>query len=158
MANITGADVQAMNADAPLAAPEPHAAARWARAVVRVIDAPSDPKTIAAWGRVAAAAPGTLKNWCRTADVGPRRSLAFARVLRAIVWRQKCGRRPEDLLDVVDHRTLAGLLKLGVALDTAPATLPDTVEEFLRRQQWIVDPIALHEVEVQLQSRPRGAQ
>jgi LmbE family N-acetylglucosaminyl deacetylase len=146
-------------ADAPIDGDDPaaglasHSAARWARAVVKAIDAPRDPKTIAAWSRSAAAAPGTLKNWCRTAGVAPKRSLAFARVLRAILWRQKCGRRPEDLLDVVDHRTLAGLLKLGVPLDIAPRGLPDTVEEFLERQQWVVDPVAVHEVEVELQSR-----
>ena len=130
-----------------------HAAARWARAVVQAIDAPRDPKTIAAWGRVAAAAPGTLKNWCRTAGFSPRLSLAFARVLRAILWRQKCGRRPEDLLDCVDRRTLAGLLKLGVSHDITPTRLPDTVEEFFQKQQWIADPVALREVEAELQSR-----
>jgi hypothetical protein len=137
----------------PVAGLASHAAARWARAVVQALDAPRDPKTIAAWGRVAGAAPGTLKNWCRTAGFSPRLSLAFARVLRAILWRQKCGRRPEDLLDVVDRRTLAGLLKLGVAHDIAPTRLPDTVDEFFLRQQWIVDPVALREVEVELQSR-----
>jgi hypothetical protein len=36
--------------------------------------------------------------------------------------------------------------------------LPDTIEEFLRRQQWIVDRIALHEIEVELQSRNRDLQ
>src|SRR4029078_5150868 len=100
---------------------ESHAAARLARAVVRAIDAPRDPKTLAAWGRAAAAAPGTLANWCRTAGLGPRAPLALARVLRAVLWRKMHGRRPEDLLDVVDRRTLVGLLKLG-SPSPAPAS------------------------------------
>jgi hypothetical protein len=44
-------------------------------------------------------------------------------------------------------------LKLGVPHDITPSRLPDTVEEFLQRQQWIVDPVALREVEAELQSR-----
>jgi hypothetical protein len=63
------------------------------------------------------------------------------------------GRRPEDLLDVVDRRTLVGLLKLGSPSDAAPSGLPDTVEDFLRRQQWIVDRVALREVELELHAR-----
>jgi hypothetical protein len=122
-----------MARDQPAVVPESHAAARWARAVVWAIDAPRDPKTIAPWGSAIGAAPGTLKNWCTTADVSPKRSFAFARVVRAIVWRRQSGRRPEDLLDVVDRRTLVGMLRLGAPGAEAPKGLPETLEDFLQR-------------------------
>ncbi len=129
-----------------------HAAARWAGAVVRAIDSPVDPKTIAVWGREIAAAPGTIKNWCRTAGVPPRASLAFARVLRAILWRQRTGRRPEDLLDVVDRRTLESLLRLGTP-ELRAAVLPNTVAQYFLRQRWISDQAALNEVTMELRAR-----
>src|SRR5579872_5378065 len=51
-----------------------HAAARWARLVVRVTESSRDTPTIDAWGRFVAASPGAVRNWCRTAGVPARRS------------------------------------------------------------------------------------
>lgn len=123
--------------------PEPHAAARWARAVIPIIDSPRDPRTIAVWGRVVAASPGALRNWCRTVGLSPRRSLVFARLLRA-VWLRREGHKPENLLDVVDRRTLDGLLRL--AGFNAHAGLPASVDEYLERQQLINDSAVLGEI------------
>ena len=122
--------------------PEAHAACRWARAVVPVINSPRDPRTIAGWSREVAASPGALKNWCRTIGVSPRRSLVFARLLRAVFLRQE-GHRPENLLDVVDRRTLDSLLAFA-GLDTGE--FPVSIDEFLRRQRLISDRQALGEV------------
>jgi len=97
------ADPDATNVIAKGAAPpEAHAVARWANAVVGVIDSRCDPNTFEAWGRCVASSPGTLKNWCRIAGFSPKRSLMLARLLRAVVRHHIDGYRPCDCLNVVD--------------------------------------------------------
>lgn len=87
-----------------------HAAARWANIVAPVVIAPEDLRTIADWSRHVGASVGTLKGWCRAAGVTPRRSLILARLLRAVLLKQRRGLRLEESLDVVDSRTRAKLL------------------------------------------------
>lgn len=120
------------------------AAARWARALIPIIDAPSDPKTIAKWSRWIAASPGAVRNWCCTAGIPARRSLVFGRMLRAVSLSDGGRRRPENLLDVVDQRTLTGLLRyagLGNARE-----FPHTLESFFARQILVLDPETMAEV------------
>ena len=86
--------------------PQPHAAARWANAVVPIIDCPDDPRTITAWGRCIAASPGAilelvLHRRCRSAKVAGLRLAA-----PAVVFSEGGRHKPENLLDVVDRRTL----------------------------------------------------
>jgi CheY-like chemotaxis protein len=123
---------------------EAHAVARWALALVPIIDAPKDPRTLAGWARWVAASPGALRNWCRTAGIPPRRSLVFARLLRAVFLGQGGRHKPENLIDVVDRRTLTAILRLGGMRpgdDFAP-----TVDEFLQRQTLVRDTDALREI------------
>ncbi len=153
------ADARSAPNDAPGAAvwSEAHAAARWANAVMPVFDSPRDPRTLADWSRCAAASPGTLKNWCRTARLSPRRSLVLARLLRVVLRRPQCGHAPHDLLDVVDRRTVAGLLRLAGIATGNPADLPDDAETFLENQSLIRDPAALAELRRALRRRrPAG--
>jgi FixJ family two-component response regulator len=133
------------SADSDVSTVEAHAASRWARVVVRVIDAPSDPRTLHSWGRLVGASPGTLKNWCRMVGLSSKRSLDFARVLRAVVRQKTAGARPQDSLDVVDRRTLRRLLSLGRSKVDASG-LPQHVEEFLQTQLFIKDTTALVEL------------
>jgi hypothetical protein len=114
-----------------------HAAVRWAQAVVPVIDSPKDPRTIGGWSRWIAASPGAIRNWCRTARIPPRRSLVFARLLRAVALSELEPQRPENLLDVVDFRTLVALVKFA-GFDGVHA-LPTRVSEFLDRQALVRD-------------------
>jgi FixJ family two-component response regulator len=130
------------SADADARTPVAHAASRWARVVVRVIDAPSDPKTLQSWGRVVGVSPGTLKSWCQMVGLSSKRSLDFARVLRAVVRHKTDGARPQDSLDVVDRRTLSRLLSLGGSPGDARG-LPLHVEEFLQTQLFIKDSTSL---------------
>jgi CheY-like chemotaxis protein len=123
---------------------EAHAAARWARGVACVANARRDPKTIAGWSRLAYVSPGALKNWCHTAGIAPRRSLVFARLLRAVLLSHGGTRKPQDLIDVVDRRTLASLLRFG-GFDLASG-LPADAHEFLHRQTLVREPDALREV------------
>jgi ActR/RegA family two-component response regulator len=129
-----------------------HAATRWAQVVIQAIDAPADPKTLHGWGRSVGVSHGAIRNWCRTAHIRPKRSLDFARLLRAVI-KQREGLRPEDLLDVVDLRTLAHLLKMGQTSSNRPAELPSEVEEFLQTQRWITSTSLLDEVRRQLRYR-----
>ena len=135
-----------------LAKPEAHAFARWADAVVRVIESPTDPKALVDWGRWVGASAGSLRNWCRTAGLSPRRSLAFARLLRAVSRAEAHGGRAEDLLNVVDRRTLRKLLSLGRP-EIEESTLPDRVNEFLERQRLITEAGAIDEIKKALGAR-----
>ncbi len=130
--------------DTPMTGQEAHAAARWARVVVPVLDAPEDPRTVLVWSRLVCVSPGALKNWCRTAGIAPRRSLLFGRLLRAVFLSQGGRHKPENLLDVVDRRTLVSLLtSAGLDVDDA---LPDSIETFLDRQVLVRDPDTLREL------------
>ena len=121
--------------------PVSHAMARWANVVVQAIDAPADPRTLHDWGRAVGASVGAIRNWCRTAGLSSRRSLLFARMLRAVAIRQKLHvAAPEDLLDVVDRRTLAKLLR---ACSGTSDRLPSSVAEFLDRQTFITESRAI---------------
>jgi hypothetical protein len=92
-----------------------------------------------------------LKNWCRIAGLSPRQSLIFARLLRAVVRHRTEGYRPADVLDIVDHRTLARLLQMGGAGEDRN-DLPHDVDDFLSSQRLIRDIIALREVEQALRA------
>lgn len=123
---------------------EAHAAARWARAVAPVINSPKDPRTVTDWSRIVFVSPGALRNWCHTAGVSARRSLVFGRLLRVACFIQAAGHRPEDLLDVVDRRTLVGLLKYAGL--NPEQSFPIGSAQFLQQQGLIRDPVHLCEI------------
>jgi len=119
-----------------------HAGARWATAVVAMVNSPVDPRTASEWGLAIGAGEGTLRNWCQTARVSPKRSLSLARLLRAVYLSRSREWLPEQLLNVVDRRTLKHLLEQGgVNGTTAP-----TIDGFLRKQTLIVDQAAVSEL------------
>jgi hypothetical protein len=131
--------------------PELHSVTRWADVVVRAVCAPRDLRTLREWGREVGVSVGGLRNWCGTARLPARRSLNFVRLLRAVVQRKTTIASPEDLLNVVDRRTLAKLLMMagGTARE-----LPADVHEFLRRQTFISDVSAVRAVQAALVSVP----
>jgi hypothetical protein len=88
-----------------------HAASRLARVIIAVVESESDPRTLSGWSRITYAAPGTLRNWCRTAGVSARQCLVFARLLRVLVASGTGTHRPENLLDVADRRTITCLAR-----------------------------------------------
>lgn len=120
-----------------------HASSRWAAAVIRILDSREDPNTVAAWGSCINTSSGALRNWCRTAGIGARRSLVFGRMLRAVVLGINGGASAENLLNVTDKRTLKKLFEtsgLGVP------RLPSAIDDFLDRQILVRDPGALSEI------------
>jgi DNA-binding response OmpR family regulator len=132
--------------------PTLHAAARWAEAVISVMDAPQDPRTMELWGRFIGASAGTLRSWCRMAGLSPKRALNTARMIRAINFSSSL-RRPEDIFNVIDRRTLRQLLTLGDP-DGRPS-VPETVDDFFARQRWIDRPSAVQELKRLLAKRRR---
>jgi len=116
---------------------------RWATAVTAVLDAPHDPKTLLDWGRIRGVAPETLRTWCRTIQISPKRSLDLARVLRAVFLSEHHGWAPQRFLDVADHRTLERLLIVSGLRDAAESL---TFDDILVRQCLVTDPVALYEL------------
>jgi hypothetical protein len=135
---------------------EAHAAARWAKAVVPLIDSPRDPRTIGIWARWIAASPGAVRSWCQSAGINPRRALVFGRLLRGVVLSEGGRYKPENVFDVVDPRTLTGILKMA-GLSPSQA-LPETIESFLSQQVLIRDPDILREVARTIEQRSRDRQ
>lgn len=130
---------------------ELHAAGRWARAIVPIIDCPGDPKTIALWARWIAVSPGALRSWCRTAGVPARRSLIFGRLIRAVHLSEGGRHKPENVLDVVDRRTLLAMLRFSGLDETAD--FPATIDRFLAVQTLVRDPDTLLETQRALAER-----
>ena len=123
-----------------------HSAARWAKVVIKAVEAESDPRTIRQWGRCIGVSPGCLRAWCRSAHLSAKRSLNFARVLRAVIRHHREGCPASELLDSVDYRTLSKLLSLGCPSVEQPRELPPNADKFIRTQRWILDSDALSEV------------
>jgi ActR/RegA family two-component response regulator len=117
-----------------------YATERWARAVLGLVHATRDIRTLEEWGREVGASSGTLRNWCRVAHLSPRRSLILGRLLRAASVASRGSWRPERLLNVTDPRTLDKLLALGGLARTAPSVKPADV---LANQRLIEDASAI---------------
>ena len=127
-----------------------HAVDRWAAVVVRAIGSSSDLRTLAEWGREVGVSTGALRNWCRTASVSARRSVLFMRVLRAVYRQRDTTLGAEDLLDIVDRRTIAKVISLSGGQGLR---LPSTVVEFLEHQRLIDDIRAVAAIRTELTRR-----
>jgi len=116
---------------------EPHALMRITEKMMTFIISAEDTPTLRGFGRAAGVAPGTFRNWCRTARLRSKSVLWFARILRAVYWQSwNPSLKLENLLNVVDGRTLAKCL---LASGGAGGRLPISVEEFIERQRFIAD-------------------
>jgi ActR/RegA family two-component response regulator len=117
--------------------PEPHALARLAAASVLFIESAHDRPTLHLVGREVGHAAGCLRNWCRTAGMKARAFRDFTRALRAVY---RLAHHPEvkisNILEIVDDRTLKSF---QVRSGGTAKTLPMSVEEFLRKQQFVQD-------------------
>jgi hypothetical protein len=133
-----------------------HAAHRWAHAVARVIDCPFDLRTVAMWGRAIGVSEGTIRDWCRAANCLPKRSLDFARLLRAIVQSQERDWDPFNLLDVVNERTMRNLLKRGGLPDLLSAPVPPTPRGFVVKQRFVTNSRALEAVTASIETAHNG--
>jgi hypothetical protein len=130
-----------------------HAADRWARAVVGILECPFDPKTITMWGKSIGVSEGALRDWCKVARCRPKSSLDFARLLRAIVQSEEYGWDPFNLLDVANERTMRNLLKRGGLSDLLSTNAPVTLRGFLLKQRFVTNDVALNALAQSLELR-----
>ncbi len=126
--------------------------AHWVTAMSQAIDAPDDTKTVSAWAAIRGVAPDTLRGWCRTAGLSPKRSLDLARLLRAVYLARRRSCAAGRFLSVADHHTLERLLKAGGLAHTASLL---ALDEVLSLQTLITDSEAVDELRKTL--RERGA-
>jgi hypothetical protein len=104
--------------------------------IVKALQSPDDPRTLASWARTAGISVGALRAWCRAAGIAPRQSRDFARVLRALVIATEEGWRVEEALDVIDPRTLGSLLtRAGL-----PASSSPNISAYLQNQHFVRSP------------------
>jgi hypothetical protein len=112
-----------------------HASERWAVLVTKILDAPSDPRTLDAWARHVGASVATVKASCHAVGLLPRHSLILGRLLRALHLRNRLKTRVEDLLDFHDTRTFASWLSLaGISI------LDGDIDTFVALQQIATEP------------------
>jgi hypothetical protein len=124
---------------------------RWAKAVVAVQSHRNDFPTLRAWGRAIGASEHTIRTWCQAARLSPKKSLQFARLLRAVARADAYCMEPWLWLDVVDPRTLSRLLSDG-GLSSAPKTT--YLEQFLASQKLIAHEHAILSVRLRLPGPP----
>lgn len=138
--DLLGALAKAFDSDederAPSSEPtEVHDLMRWSETIVRFMSSPSDARNLAEFGRAVGTSTGAFRNWCRTARLSARRSLHFARALRAVRLHQREGTtRPQKFLNIVDLRTLTKfLIKSG----GTGCSLPPSIDAYLQQQQHV---------------------
>jgi CheY-like chemotaxis protein len=132
---------------------EMHAAARFAHAVMPALNSPTDLRTVADWAHSIGASASALRNWCRVARMSPRRALVFTRMLRAVLLLEGGRQKIENVLDVVDWRTLRNLLRL-IGFDDRNG-LPADIHDFIARQTVVRDPDLIEQIVQRLPRRPR---
>ena len=86
---------------------------RWAVCVRAVVCAPEDISTIGDWADIVNMGRSTLCGRCRAVHASVKDSLAFGRLARAVTLDDPLHWRPENVLDVVDPRTMRSLLGKG---------------------------------------------
>ncbi len=107
--------------------------------VVRGAFAQSDLPTLDRWGEHAGVAGSTLKGWCATVKIAPRKALLFTRVLRAVIIQQTTGRAIVDSLEILDRRTLRRVFLLAGLQSSEDGVVAISVKDLLDRQHLIID-------------------
>jgi hypothetical protein len=114
------------------------AAVRWASLLLRIRGAREDVRTVGEWARLVNMSEASLRACCVLARVKPRRSLALARLIRAITLAPSMRCAPSDLIDVRDPRTLRRMfLDAGLADPSSPSELRPDVDALLCRQRLV---------------------
>jgi hypothetical protein len=101
------------------------------------------------WGRLVGVSRGAIRERCRLVGVTPKDSLAFARLLRAVIVAPLLGWQIADVLNVSDTRTLKKLVERG-GLSLTHACASPTVEAYLAGQHLVCQPRLLDELQEQL--------
>lgn len=127
----------------------PHSLARLAERVVAFVDAGSDGATLREFGREVGVSVGGFRNWCHTAGLKANSVVRFARGLRATL-RQAPDVDASNLLKIIDKRTLQSFLSM---CGGGERELPNNLDEFLMRQQFIGNLAFVNAVRVALDAQ-----
>ncbi len=130
---------------------ETPAADRWASLVMAVVEAHSDPTTLADWATIAHISRATLILRCQAASLSPKVSLDFARMLRALVLAERLNCRADSLLEC-DPRTLTRLLRRASPNKASTGTNFPQASTFMKEQDFIHDLQALQAIQNGLQA------
>lgn len=103
-----------------------HAAAAWAALVQRALLSPCDPKTLRIWAGTAGCSTTLVKERCRLVGVSAKRTLDFARLLRALRLSEAQDVPMVEFLDNADPRTTRRLFR-SFALAPAGRPAADTL-------------------------------
>lgn len=122
-----------------------HASKRLAPVIVGARWHTCDPRTFAEWGRATAVTAWQLRAWCQVAKVHGRAVLALVRGLRAVTQAEVNGYGYEELLDIVEPRTLERFLRrAGIFGPLNGARI--TPLQFLAAQMFLTKPELIQRV------------
>ncbi len=120
-----------------------YAAQRWVQAVRKVLIAGEDPRTMHAWAHLVGASPASLATWCRAARVSPRRGLELARLLRALALTNGRLSELQEVLDIVEPRTLLRMMARSGLGSLVSTTARLSLVDFLDHQTLVQSKYAL---------------
>jgi hypothetical protein len=131
----------------------PSAMDTWVALVVMLVHAEGDTPTLGAWAALAGKSVGSLRLHCYAIHMPPRRSLMFARLLRAVSRAR--GQRWDlgEWLRAADPRTLSKAATLGGIPEAAACAPPVSV--YLAHQQWLpADSTAMRAIRLVIDGPP----
>ena len=129
---------------------------RWARSIIRVVTSKEDPSTVKGWGRLVGASRGALATWCRAAKTTPRRSLDLARLLRALLMTGGSSIDLQDVMDIVDPRTVTRMLTRAGFPEAGGGAVHLSAREFVMQQKLVKNEKALSALTALLEQELRG--
>lgn len=100
--------------------------------VVSVVSLESDVKTLEQWAAATGVSAGSLRGYCCTVGIRPKKALDFARLLRIVARSEPGVWEPARWLDVSEPRHLSALLARGGL--PRSSTAPPTLECFFAHQ------------------------
>jgi len=119
----------------------------WVDLVMTVVRSDTDIPTLRTWAGLTGKSVGSLRLHCYAIHLPPRRTLVFARLLRAVS--QSSGQRWDlgEWLRAADPRTLTDIARLGGIPESAPCT--PSVSLYLARQCLLpADSRAMHAIRI----------
>lgn len=105
----------------------------WVDLVVRIVRADEDVPTLGAWAKLVGKSVGSLRLHCYAIHVSPRRTLLFARLLRAVARARSQRWDLGEWLHAADLRTLERAARLGGIPEASVVAPP--VSHFLLSQR-----------------------
>lgn len=127
-----------------------HVRDRISAMIVRGVHSDADLVTTARWAKHVGVAEGTLRGWCATAAISPKRALLLTRILRALTIQRTSGTPILESLEIADKRTIRKVLFMAGLPLSERGVAPIAVKEFLATQRLVTDEAILASVACRL--------